>query len=133
MSRKSPEEHFQDYVDSGILSLIIPLFLAAPFQAARNVPTESLDTVAIILFGLISFMFLFIFIAGLMVSFLRGGVFGVFGYLLGNFGVNLLFTNTVLSILLMGFAAMAAYAGSTTRTRSDFRTDVMRTLSDLGL
>lgn len=133
MPRKSPEEHFQDYLDSGIISLMVPLCFAALYQAAQGVPYEGLRLWSKVPFLLLSIILLLMFFSGLALSTLRGGFFGGIGYLIGNYGVNLLFTDTIASLLITGFGALVAYAGTSSRTRMEFIKDASQLMDGLRL
>jgi hypothetical protein len=133
MSRKTPEEHFQDYVDSAVISLVMPLPFAALYQAFQSVPIERLGLASKIFVGMMALMLLILFLSGMAGSMLRGGFFGGIGYLIGNYGTNLLVTDPIVSILIMAFGALVTYIGTSTRTRTEFQNEVTRAVDGLGI
>lgn len=133
MPPKNPEEHFQDYLDSGIISLIVPIGFAALYQSAQSVPYVSLGVWSKIPFLLLSAGLLFMFLTGLVFSTLRGGLFGGIGYLIGNYGVNQIFEEPIAALLITGLGAVVAYAGTSSRTRIAFIDDTNQLLQELEL
>lgn len=133
MHRKTPEEHFQDYYDSAIISILLPLLIAGPYQASQSVPVGRLGLTSLIPYWLIAFLFFVIFASGLAGSVIRGGFIGGIGYLVGNYGANILVTNPTSSLLIMGFGASVTYIGTRNRTRAVFKNELNQILKHIGM